>query len=66
MYLNTNSNLNMNLTETPQQEEQKMDILNLSKVQSEKINLYMKSTDTTDLIMNYYSKQLVKKTCNGF
>lgn len=56
----------MNKIETQQQEEQKNDILALSKVQSDRLNRYMKSTDTTDLIMNYYTNQYSKKTCSRF
>ena len=47
----------MNANETPSHDDAKSTTLTLSKIQSERINRYMQSADTTDLIMNYYSKQ---------
>jgi len=66
LVLLSNSNLNNNTMEMSQQEDVKHEILALTKTQSDKLNRYLKSTDTTDLIMNYYSKQLINKRSSGF
>lgn len=56
----------MNIIEPQHQDDKKTGTLTLSKVQADRLNRYMQSTDTTDLIMNYYSKQYYNKTCNWF
>lgn len=47
----------MNTMEAHTSEDNKSSTMTLSKVQSERLNRYMQSADTTDLIINYYSNQ---------